>query len=83
MIVVDVLTLVGTASIDSGQANALQSSLSNALAKLDQGNTTAAVNNLEAFINKVEAFVKAGNLSATDGRELIDAVNAAIASVQS
>jgi len=78
----DIKDLIG-GSFNSGQANALQSSLNTALSKLNQGNTTAAVNTLQAFINKVQAQVKSGNLSSADGQDLINAANEVIAAAQS
>jgi hypothetical protein len=78
LLVNNVQTLLG-----SGQDNSLQSSLSNAQAKLDQGNTTAGVNNLQAFINKTQALVQSGKLSAANGQSLINAAKLAIASAQS
>jgi hypothetical protein len=41
------------------------------------------VNELNAFINHVQARVQSGHLSATVGQQLIDAANAAIASALS
>ncbi len=79
----DVQALVSTGSLSGGQGNALQSSLSNALAKLNQGNTNAGVNCLKAFISKVQNLVESGSLSAADGQRLIDAANAAIISALS
>ena len=38
---------------------------------VEKGNTTAAANQLNAFINQVEAFVAAGILTAEEGDALI------------
>jgi VCBS repeat-containing protein len=73
-----VQTLATSSTIDKGTCNALQSSLNTALAKLQQGNTNAAVNTLNAFIGKVQDAIKAGKLSAAAGQSLINAANAAI-----
>lgn len=62
----------------SGVTNSLQSSLNTALAKLQQGNTNAGVNTLNAFISKVQGYIQAGTISAATGQALIDAANAAI-----
>jgi hypothetical protein len=59
---VTALELAGT--ISGGEANALQASLKNALKSIEDGNTTAAANQLGAFINKVEAMRASGRISA-------------------
>jgi hypothetical protein len=38
------------------------------------GNANASANDLQSFINQVEALVRSGRLSAEDGQRLIDAV---------
>ena len=78
----NVQSLVSAGSLDKGQANALTASLNAATAKLSQGNTTAAVNTLNAFINKVQALIQSKNLSAANGQKLIDAAKAAIALIK-
>ena len=47
------------------------SKLENVLAKLEKGNTNAAANQLDAFINQVEAFVQSGILTAEQAEPLI------------
>jgi hypothetical protein len=48
--------------LNHGQQNSLCSKLDNALKSLDKGNDKAAINQLDAFLNEVSAFRKAGNL---------------------
>ncbi|HEV8130493.1 MAG TPA: fibronectin type III domain-containing protein [Acidobacteriota bacterium] len=62
--------LVSAGALNAGQANALIASLQAALRQLNAGNTTAAGNELRAFINHVDAYVQAGILSATQGQAL-------------
>jgi DNA/RNA endonuclease G (NUC1) len=76
---VTALELAGT--ISGGEANALQASLKNALKSIEDGNTTAAANQLGAFINKVEAMRASGRISAATAQALIDYANRVIASI--
>lgn len=55
----------------AGEANSLTAKLDAALNQLDRGNTTAAANQLGAFINAVEALVRSGRLDAAAGDALI------------
>jgi ribosomal protein S20 len=57
--------------INGGQANSLRAKLEAAQQSVEKGNTTAAANQLNAFINQVEAFVAAGILTAEEGDALI------------
>ncbi|MCE9527333.1 MAG: cadherin-like domain-containing protein, partial [Planctomycetales bacterium] len=74
--------LVNQGLINQGQANALLSSLDGANAQLAKGNTTSAVNMLNAFENKVYALRKSGRLSPEEANALIslteDAINSAL-----
>jgi len=67
----DVQELVDEGMLNHGQGNALISKLENVLAKLAKGNTNAAANQLDAFINQVEDFVSDGILTAEQGDPLI------------
>jgi hypothetical protein len=49
--------------LNKGQQNSLESKLEAALASLGRGNDTAAVNQLNAFLQQVAAFKKAGILT--------------------
>lgn len=69
---------VADLGLSSGNASALTTKLSNAFTKLSQGNVTAGVNLMQAFINQVNAFAHSGKLSRTDADELIAAANAVI-----
>ena len=50
------------------------------LAKLDAGHTGAACNQLNSFINQVNALISNGLLTQAQGQTLIDAANAIRAS---
>jgi hypothetical protein len=73
--------LVAGGSLNSGQGNALEAKLEAALQKIEDGQTSAAVNELNAFIKQVQSYVKAGTLSAAEGDALIDAANDLLASI--
>jgi len=58
--------------LNAGNANALIAKVTNAIKSIDGGNAAAAVNQLQAFISQVEAFIAAGKLTAAEGEPLID-----------
>src|SRR5207249_5284029 len=61
----------GLTRLNSGQRNALSASLTNAIASMARGNTTAAKNQLKAFINKLKAHAKSGQLTQAQADLLI------------
>jgi hypothetical protein len=67
--------LVAGGTLTAGQGNALTSKLQQAKAKIQQGQITAAVSLLNAFINQVNSLIADGLLSAADGALLIAAAN--------
>jgi hypothetical protein len=77
----DVQDLVDTGVLNQGQGNALTHKLDNIIAKLNQGKTKAAINQLEAFINQVTDLINNGVLSAAEGQPLIDTANRIIDSI--
>jgi len=66
---IDKLQAAGTLSF--GQAQSLRAKLNSAFRSVQRGNTTAAKNQLDAFINEVQDKVAAGTLSPTQGDDLI------------
>jgi hypothetical protein len=68
-------------SLNDGQGNALIAKLEAAIRQLDKGNVATALNQLEAFVNQVNAMISSGVLSAAEGQPLIDAANAIIAAL--
>jgi hypothetical protein len=56
----DVAVLVAAGKLNAGQGDALTQKLANAKSKLDQGNTIAATNQLNAFINQVNGLINGG-----------------------
>jgi len=73
--------LVSAGVLNNGQGNALNTKLQAALDALAQGNTNGAINQLQAFMNQVSAFVNAGTLTQAQAQVLLDAANEAIAVV--
>jgi len=69
----DVQMLMDNGVLNDGQGNALISKLENVLEKLEKGHTSAAANQLGAFINQVEDFVYEGILTTNQGDMLIKA----------
>ncbi len=72
-----VSTLARTGSLNAGNANALGAKLSAAAASLARGNDTAAANQLEAFMNQVNAL----GLSQSETSALISAAQRIIRSI--
>lgn len=64
--------------LSSGNSNALMVKLDAAIASLNRGNKISAANQLNAFINQVNAFKKSGKLSQADAQSLIAGANDAI-----
>jgi hypothetical protein len=63
--------LQAAGTLNFGQAQSLRAKLNSALRSVQRGNTTAARNQLNAFLHEVEAKVTAGTLSQTQGDDLI------------
>ena len=80
-IMAKVTDMARAGTLSSGEASALNATLRAALAQLSAGNETAAVNQLEAFVEQVQALVRSGRLSAADGNGLVAAANRVIRSV--
>jgi len=68
---------------DNAEANAtsLNAKLNAAKASLDRGNAATATNQLQAFVNEVEAMVRSGRMSAAQGQALTAYAGRVIASI--
>ncbi len=75
--------LVTSGVLASKNAKPLLSKLNGVNDKLSKGNYTPAANQMQAFVNQVNAFIHSGKLSAVDGGLLIESAENAIASIQS
>ena len=73
--------LVTAGSLTGGEAAALDASLRSALNSLGSNNPIPARNQLEAFINKVDAMQRSGRLSASDASALVAYARRIIASI--
>ena len=69
----DVEGLVESGALTQGQAHGLTAKLEAATANLNSGRSRAACNQLKAFINQTEDFVRARKLSPLEGQGLISA----------
>lgn len=67
--------------INNGNANSLDTKLDAAIAAFQRGQTGAAVNQLNALLNEVDAMVASGRLSSEDAAALRDLIGRIIASV--
>lgn len=79
----DVKVLVNTGILNQRQANTLLAKLEAAYQKINTGNVTATINQLQAFINQVNADIGPGKHTLAQGQPLIDAANAIIAALGS
>lgn len=83
-IIHEVEKLVNKGVLDQGQGNELNTKIEAAQRMmLDKGNTTAACNLLQKFINQVQAYINAGTLPATKGKFLIGTANDVISQLRS
>jgi DNA/RNA endonuclease G (NUC1) len=67
--------------VNAGQLNSLRVKLNAASAQLSAGNTTAATNILEAFLNELDATVKSGRVSDGAARPVADYTQRVITSI--
>ncbi len=72
----------GTGTLNQGQTNSLLVTLDVVLDKLESGQSHVALNNLRAFIDKVETFIADGVLTTAEGQPLIDAAEQIIAAIE-
>ena len=71
--------LVSTGAIDGRQANALTSKIEGVLEKIDRGQINAAINQMWAFVNQVEAWIRSGKLTLEEAQPLLDLADSVIA----
>ena len=72
----DVASLQSRGVLSKGRAQSLTAKLAASQGQLARGGRVAASNQLGAFVNEVEAFIRAGILTAADGQALIDEAEA-------
>jgi probable HAF family extracellular repeat protein len=70
--------LVATGALNGGQGNSLGAKLEAAARALAGGRVRAATNQLEAFLNQLQALVRSGRLTEAQAQPLIAAVETAI-----
>lgn len=70
--------LIATGVLNRGQGNALLVKLDAAMQQLDLGNVNAATNELQAFINQVQAYISAGVLSPSEAKPVLIAAQAIV-----
>jgi len=68
----DIEGLVDSGVLTAGQGNSLLAKLDAALRRLERGQIHVACNLLRAFVNEVNALVRAGVLTPSQGQPLID-----------
>jgi hypothetical protein len=78
----DVARLAAAGELSAVQASQLEKKLDDALAKLAEGKTGAALAKLESFVAKVASLVEAGKLSAADGSDLIAGARRVAAAIE-
>jgi hypothetical protein len=78
-LVITIQTMINLDIIQETFGIGLIGHLNSALANYSDGKTKTAINNLNAFINKVKALVNSHRITKEQGQALIDAANAIIA----
>jgi probable HAF family extracellular repeat protein len=73
----------GALTLTPNQADGLLEKLYAAIDSLDRERPVDAINQLHAFINQVNAFIKARKLTPLDGQELIDVAKSIIEQIES
>src|SRR5262249_39981529 len=68
--------------LTTGQINSLTDKLNNVLTSIQTGQNKQAINQLEAFVNSVQASLKTEKISAETATTLTVAANAIITSLQ-
>ena len=76
-----VIAMASAGTLSRGESNALDASLRNALKSLDNDNPTPARNQLEAFVNKVDAMQRSGRLDAGSAAVLTSYAQRIVASL--
>jgi len=74
-----VIALRDSGAINKGQANGLLSKLESVSRQIDRGKFDTAANQLRAFVNQVEAWIRAGILTPEEGGPLVTKALAIIA----
>jgi hypothetical protein len=69
-------TINGISTLTKGQKNSLIAKLEAAGAAAARGDNTASHNQMSAFLNEVRAYVKTGNITASQQTALTDAIHA-------
>lgn len=77
----NLLAMVGAAGLNAGNTNALGATLNAAINSMANGNNATAVNQLNAFINQVNAFEQSGKLTAAQAAALRAEAERVIASI--
>lgn len=78
MLIENINDLVADGKLNKGQGNALIAKLNAVIKNLNKGKKKTACNELRAFLNQVEAFIKSGILTKEEGLSLIEIVKAKI-----
>jgi hypothetical protein len=76
--IADLLSRVAGLNLNAGQKNSLSAKLRAAQDSLNRGNHTSAANQLNAFINEVEALQQSGQLDPSTANSLIAEAQAVI-----
>jgi len=72
----DLVSVTQSLSLNAGEKNSLVSKLNAASASIGGGNTIAACNQLEAYINQVNALIQSKRLDTTTANMLISEAQA-------
>jgi hypothetical protein len=79
--IADLDATLSTLSLNSGEVNSLEAKLRAAARQLVKGDTTPALNVLEAFINEMQAMMESGRVSQAAGSAIVAYAQRVIASI--
>jgi len=73
--------LANAAGLSAGNANSLSAKIDAAMKQLENGNTTAAANQLRALLREIDAMILSGRVAAQDAEALQAMVGRVIGSI--
>ncbi|MFC1628973.1 hypothetical protein ACFL3H_07665 [Gemmatimonadota bacterium] len=71
-LVLEIKSLVDSGVMEQGESNSLSAKLEGAIRSMEKGNTGASINQLQAFINQIEAMIRSGRIETGKGQSLIN-----------
>jgi probable HAF family extracellular repeat protein len=74
----DLQVLIETGALPENRVGPLSSTLNNALAAIERDQTSAAIGQMQAFINQINALLRARQINLDDAQDLVDSAGRVI-----